>query len=61
MNINIRIELVGNNPTIRNIQTIEEINQLDRKQELPHDGPMSEWSRRIGTKSKRRGFILEEV
>ena len=29
-----------------NIQTIEEINQLDRKQELPHDGPMSDllWS-----------------
>ena len=29
-----------------NIQTIEEINKLDRKQELPHDGPMSDllWS-----------------
>ena len=29
-----------------NIQTLEEINQLDRKQELPHDGPMSDllWS-----------------
>jgi serine/threonine-protein phosphatase 2A catalytic subunit len=29
-----------------NIQTIEEINQLDRMQELPHDGPMSDllWS-----------------
>ena len=29
-----------------NIQTIEEINQLDRKQELPHEGPMCDllWS-----------------
>ena len=29
-----------------NIQTIEEINKIDRKQELPHDGPMSDllWS-----------------